>query len=74
MHDLCIVQTPVTYPYDGPRLIISPAKDGSVEFRYVDTMIEAKQWSRVEPGPAAFDRLQRFTDQLHWFARYEMRD
>jgi hypothetical protein len=68
--DLHIVQTLVTYPYDGPVLVISPRRDGSVEFRYVDTMIRSKQWNRVVPGTAAFVRLQWFTDQLHWLARY----
>lgn len=68
MVDLHIVQTRASYPYDGPELVISP-KVGSVEFRYVDTMIRSKQWHRVVPGPAAFARLERFADQLHWFAR-----
>jgi hypothetical protein len=69
MHDLHIVQTPVTYPYDGPCLIISPKADGLVDFRYVDTIIVSKQWHRTVPGSEAFSRLQRFADQLHWFAR-----
>ena len=69
MGDLHIVQTPVSYPYDGPKLVIAPTGDGSVEFRYLDTPIESKQWRRVAPGPAAFSRLQEFTEQLHWFAR-----
>ena len=67
MHDLYIVQTPVTYPYNGPCLRISPQSDGTIEFRYIDTSIADKQWSRVVPGPAAFDRLVGFTTQLHWF-------
>jgi hypothetical protein len=65
--DLCIVQTPVTYPYDGPYLKISPFKDGQLEFRYIDTPMEAKQWRRVVAGADAFARLERFLEQLHWF-------
>jgi len=68
MHDLCIVQTPeVSYPYDGPLLRISPRLDGQVEFRYIDTLIEENQWFRVVDGANAFDRLERFIEQLHWF-------
>ncbi len=65
--DLCIAQTPVTYPYDGPYLRISPFKDGQLEFRYIDTPIEAKQWRRVVAGTDGFARLERLLEQLHWF-------
>jgi hypothetical protein len=68
MCDLHLVQTPVNYPYDGPQLIIAPTGDGFVDFRYEDTPVRSKQWHRVVPGPAAFARLQRFAEQLHWFA------
>lgn len=67
-NDLCIVQTPVTYPYDGPVLKISPASDGQLEFRYIDTHIKDKQWHRLVDGPAAFARLENFIKQLHWFS------
>lgn len=67
MHDLCIVQTPVTYPYDGPYLRISPLANGQLEFRYLDTPVKDKQWQRVVDGSAGFDRLERFLKQLHWF-------
>ena len=67
MYDLCIVQTPVNYPYDGPYLRVSPLHDGQLEFRYVDTAIEDKQWSRVVDGPGSFARLERFFEELHWF-------
>ena len=65
--DLCIVQTPMTYPYDGPYLKISPVKDGQLEFRYIDTPIEAKQWCRVVGGANGFARLECFLEHLHWF-------
>jgi hypothetical protein len=69
MLDLNIVQTPVTYPYDGPRLVVSPTSDGAIDFRYVDTPIESKQWRRTVSGAEAFGRLQHFTEQLRWFVR-----
>jgi hypothetical protein len=67
MHDLCIVQTPVNHPYNGPYLRISPIAQGTLEFRYLDTAIENKQWHRTVDTSKAFARLERFIDQLHWF-------
>jgi hypothetical protein len=67
MHDLCISQVPATYPYNGPYLRISPQRGGTVEFRYIDTPIKEKQWSRIVTGNAAFERLVSFANQLHWF-------
>jgi hypothetical protein len=69
MHDLCIVQVPCTYPYDGPYLRISPLFNGWIEFRYIDTPIEEKQWRRRVKAEDAFQRLERFIDQLHWVVR-----
>lgn len=69
MHDLIVVQTPVSYPYDGPRLLISPSQDGSIEFRYIDTQIASRQWRRTAPRDDAFRALERFIDQLRWFPR-----
>ena len=68
MHDLCIVQTLVTYPNYEPYLRISPMSDGHLEFRYIDTYEEEKQWHRVVDGADGFRRLERFLEQLHWFA------
>jgi hypothetical protein len=65
MLDLCIVQVPCTYPYNGPYLRISPRGDGTMEFRYVDTNIESRQWHRIVKDGEAFQRLERFIDQLH---------
>jgi hypothetical protein len=55
MHDLCIVQVPCTFPYDGPYLRISPRFDGTIEFRYIDTPFYEKQWRRVvkEEAPSS---------------------
>ena len=47
--------------------LISPLTHGKLEFRYVDTYIESKQWYRVVDGARAFARLERFIKQLHWF-------
>ena len=69
MHDLCIVQAPVTYPYDGPYLRISPQFNGKVEFRYVDTHVASKQWHRTESEEKLFKRLEGFLNQLHWFVK-----
>jgi hypothetical protein len=38
MDDLCIVQTPVRSPDDGPYLRISPLLGGKFAFRYIDTI------------------------------------
>lgn len=65
--DLCIVQTPVTYPYEGAYLKISPIEDGQLEFRYLDTPIETKQWRRVVAGADGFARLERSLEHLHCF-------
>ena len=67
MHDLCIVQTPVSYPYDGPYLRISPLIGRKLEFRYLDTFNKDRQWHRTVEGSEGFARLEKFIDQLHWF-------
>ena len=67
MHDLCIVQTPVSFPYYGPCLRISPRDNGTIEFRYIDTYVKENQWHRVVHADFAFERLVHFTEQLHWF-------
>jgi hypothetical protein len=69
MHDLCIVQVPCCYPDYLPFLRISPLFDGTVEFRYIDTLIEEKQWRRRVNEEDAFRRLERFIDQLRWAVR-----
>jgi hypothetical protein len=67
MFDLCIAQAVVTYPYRGPYLRISPvAGTDRLEFRYVDTPIQAQQWSREASARDALRRFKRFVDQLRW--------
>jgi hypothetical protein len=67
MFDLCIVQTPASYPYDGPWLRILPVGEDRVEFRYLDTLEKAKQWHRTVEADQAWPRLIKFPDQLRWF-------
>lgn len=68
VHELCITQTPVTYPETGAYLRISPHSDGRIEFRYFDTMVPQDQWHRVEPEANATARLLSFFAQLGWFS------
>ena len=67
MCNLCIVQTPVNHPNHGPYLRITPLANDRLEFRYLDTEIEANQWYRLVPGEEGFARLESFIEQLHWF-------
>ena len=71
MHDLCIVQTPVEYPYDGPFLKVSPLFNGSIEFRYLDTGIKENQWHHIVIENQAASELMNFVEKLHWFVKYE---
>ena len=66
MHDLCISQTPVTYPDTGPYLRVSPLANDQLEFRYVDTPEKHKQWCRIVSFEDAVPRLDGFVRQLHW--------
>jgi hypothetical protein len=69
MQDLYLTQTASRAYPDGPHLRLSPGSDGTIEFRYVDTYVRAKQWHRVVKMDDGFSRLVGFFDQLHWFAR-----
>jgi hypothetical protein len=69
MFDLCIVQVPVSYPYEGPYLKVVSADGGKLDFRYIDIRDQSKQWHRLVDGADAFHRLESFIDQLHWFSR-----
>lgn len=67
MQDLCIVQTRVEYPYNGPFLRITPIENDKLEFRYEDNQLRDKQWHRTVAGSEGFGRLERFIEQLKWF-------
>jgi hypothetical protein len=64
---LCITQTSISDPFDGPYLRISPAPVDKIEFRYVDTRVRSQQWHRVVNGSEAQRQLTTFLRQLHWF-------
>ncbi len=67
MFDLCITQTKVEHPYLGPYLRVKPLFNGEVEFRYMDTPDETKQWHRTVLARDSVQRLHGFLAQLHWF-------
>ena len=68
MHDLGIQQMDVD-TFSTSHLRLSPQMDGTVEFRYVDTKIVSRQWSRTVPPEGVIGRFEAFLDQLHWIAR-----
>ena len=68
MHALCIQQQDIE-PYSGPYLRVAPQPDGSVEFRYFDTGIEQRQWSRLATAGGTVARLDSFLEQLHWLVK-----
>lgn len=67
MFDLCIQQTDA-FPGSGPYLKVSPLPSGLVEFRYMDTAVEGRQWHREVPPQAVIPRFEAFLEQLHWVA------
>lgn len=67
MHNLCMVQQPVSYPYHGPYLRITPLFNGKAELRYIDTYKEEKQWVREVAEEELFIRLEQIIERLHWF-------
>jgi hypothetical protein len=67
VNDLCIQQVDVP-PYSVPYLRISPQQDGMIEFRYLDTAISDRQWSRRVPPEGVVGRLDAFLVQLSWIA------
>lgn len=67
MFDLIISQSPPTHPQPFPHLRISPKVDGSMEFRYVESLRPEDQWHRTVPGTDGILRLEGFFEQLRWF-------
>ncbi|TGV34020.1 hypothetical protein EN829_021375 [Mesorhizobium sp. M00.F.Ca.ET.186.01.1.1] len=65
MFDLCIQQVDVE-PYAGPYLRVSPLHSGQIEFRYVDTHVAARQWTRLATPDGVVTRFVHFMDQLGW--------
>lgn len=65
--DLFIVQYEVNYPYEGPKLLVRQLENNKLEFRYIDTNKEERQWNRVFDGSEGFGELEKFFFDLHWF-------
>lgn len=65
MHALMIRQTDEPYPW-RVYLHVQPLESGEVEFRYVDTNIEKRQWHRVVSPDETVQRFHKFMDQLRW--------
>ncbi|NNE58523.1 MAG: hypothetical protein HKN36_10475 [Hellea sp.] len=70
MHSLCILQTEEVYiKLNMSYLRISPLfKEHLIEFRFLDSGVEDKQWSRIEAPRAdhLIKRLIGFTKQIGW--------
>jgi hypothetical protein len=67
-HDLCLAPAQTDPSAPSPYLLLRMVSDAAIEFRYVDTAVGSRQWSRVESADLAFGRLLIFFDQLNWFA------
>ncbi len=65
-------------PFEIPHLRIAhlreglygPLVSGKLEFRYIDSCVEERMWSRIVPCDAAWDRLLLFFEQLGWFQSF----
>lgn len=69
--ELQIVQTYVDAPYRGPFLRIRQLGSAKrIEFCYLDTHVESRQWRREVDSSEAFSQLVHFFEQLHWFTTY----
>jgi hypothetical protein len=71
---LCITQTLVTYPYDGPHLRVEPRPDGQIEFRYIDTWEKDQQWVRVVKLEEVVPTMHSFLRRLKWVSEDLLRE
>jgi hypothetical protein len=69
MLDLCISQMASANPHESPYLRVRFLSESEIEFRYMDTAIAARQWTRIESPKNAIGRLLSFSDQLNWFGK-----
>ena len=67
-HRLNIFQRPPTYPECllTQHLNLNPTEDGLVEFVFVDTFDEDKQWKRTANKDGICERLEGFMLQVGW--------
>jgi hypothetical protein len=68
MHDLCIQQLDRP-PYSCAYLRVAPLRSGQVDFRYIDTAVEALQWHRIVVPEDTVRRFTSFLNQLKWVDR-----
>ncbi len=73
MYELSIVQLPVWTP-DGAHLHIKPFSADAIEFRYIDTHLPTRQWSRRNPADHIVHRFTNTMRQLGWFTDPSMLD
>ena len=69
MFDLYISHTPPSPTLHFPHSRISAQQSGQLEFRYVDSPVPAKQWSRTVAPEDAIGRFASFISQLHWLVK-----
>lgn len=69
MFDLCITQTDVTYPYDGPKLRITPVSQDRLELEYEDTPDGLRHWKRTVDADEVWPCFLDFLDESRWFSR-----
>lgn len=66
--NLCLTQTEVSYPYNGPYLQLAPLTGGRIELRFVDTMDSKQQWHRTVDADELLPQFLGFLGQLNWFS------
>ena len=70
MHQLRIAQVEYEFPPDPtiPWLTIEPKANDQIEFCYLDTNIEERQWRRITAPANVLDRFRNTVRQLGWSA------
>jgi hypothetical protein len=69
LHTLFITQTPPHFPLHPSiqQLMVEPDKAGGIVFKFIDTNIEEKRWSRrATDASSAIARLKGFLAQVGW--------
>jgi hypothetical protein len=66
VNDLLIVPAPATYPYDGPRVRVSPRFNGTIELSYSAGDGSPKEPPQSLPEDDVFGPLQKLANELSW--------
>lgn len=66
MFELRITQNGQSPFKDAPHLRITPLKNSTLEFRYVDTYILSRQWSRNVELTQLPEHFDKFVRQIRW--------